>query len=170
MDRRARAAAESVSVSGNHRVNPGRATRSSGSSARGRTTRLVAPTGWPVGQGPAHTGTRQPEGRLERPSGQTFTIDPLRLPHLVEQQYRSRVGHRRYPTPTLGSMAITTGVITCPDCGTRARAIMPEDACQHFYRCTGCGQVLSPRDGDCCVFCSYSEVVCPPRQTSKAEL
>jgi hypothetical protein len=29
-------------------------------------------------------------------------------------------------------------VITCPLCGTQARENMPENACQHFYRCTGC--------------------------------
>ncbi len=42
---------------------------------------------------------------------------------------------------------------------------MPENACQHFYRCTGCGQMLKPREGDCCVFCSYGDTVCPPMQT-----
>jgi hypothetical protein len=40
---------------------------------------------------------------------------------------------------------------------------MPTDACQHFYRCQGCGTLLKPLAGDCCVFCSYSDHVCPPK-------
>ena len=59
----------------------------------------------------------------------------------------------------------TEATITCPLCGTHALATMPEDACQYFYRCTGCGETLKPKDGDCCVFCSYSDAVCPPKQS-----
>jgi len=43
---------------------------------------------------------------------------------------------------------------------------MPENACVHFFECPGCHTVLRPRDGECCVFCSYSDAVCPPRQRS----
>lgn len=42
---------------------------------------------------------------------------------------------------------------------------MPTDACQYFYDCTLCGAVLKPLKGDCCVFCSYGTVPCPPIQT-----
>ena len=55
-------------------------------------------------------------------------------------------------------------VITCPQCGHRKRESMPTDACQFFYDCSGCGAVLRPRAGDCCVFCSYGSVKCPPVQ------
>jgi len=61
-------------------------------------------------------------------------------------------------------MTIKTAVITCPDCGTQARENMPDDACQHFYLCTGCRHMVSPRRSDCCVFCSYADAICPPRQ------
>ena len=44
---------------------------------------------------------------------------------------------------------------------------MPENACQHFYRCTGCGGMLEPKPGDCCVFCSYADAICPPRQATQ---
>jgi hypothetical protein len=30
---------------------------------------------------------------------------------------------------------------------------MPTNACQFFYECTGCGAMLRPNQGDCCVFC-----------------
>lgn len=54
--------------------------------------------------------------------------------------------------------------ITCPHCGHRKREEMPVDACQFFYDCEGCGVLLRPKEGDCCVFCSYGSVPCPPAQ------
>ena len=41
---------------------------------------------------------------------------------------------------------------------------MPTDACQYFYDCKGCKIVLKPKAGDCCVYCSYGTVPCPPIQ------
>jgi transposase-like protein len=60
----------------------------------------------------------------------------------------------------------TEATITCPLCGTQARKTMPANACQHFYRCTRCGHTLKPKDGDCRVFCSYADTVCPPKQAA----
>jgi hypothetical protein len=54
--------------------------------------------------------------------------------------------------------------ITCPECGFAREETMPEDACVFFYTCTNCGIRLRPKPGDCCVFCSYSSVPCPPCQ------
>jgi len=54
--------------------------------------------------------------------------------------------------------------ITRPACGRRSAETMPRDACQFFYECIGCGTVLRPKPGDCCVFCSYGDVPCPPIQ------
>jgi hypothetical protein len=45
---------------------------------------------------------------------------------------------------------------------------MPEDACQFFYDCNGCGAVLKALPGDCCVFCSYGTVPCPSIQVARA--
>ncbi|MGD9657599.1 MAG: GDCCVxC domain-containing (seleno)protein, partial [Methylocystis sp.] len=44
--------------------------------------------------------------------------------------------------------------ITCPSCGHQSTETMPTDACQVFYECKGCGALLKPKAGDCCVFCS----------------
>jgi hypothetical protein len=63
-------------------------------------------------------------------------------------------------------MPVTEATITCPECGTARREAMPENACQHFYTCTSCGTMLRPRQSDCCVFCSYSDQLCPPKQQS----
>jgi hypothetical protein len=60
--------------------------------------------------------------------------------------------------------SVLTSVITCPACGHAAAETMPTDACQWFYDCRGCGTVLRPKPGDCCVFCSYGTVPCPPVQ------
>ncbi|WP_457155257.1 GDCCVxC domain-containing (seleno)protein, partial [Mesorhizobium sp. P5_C1] len=34
----------------------------------------------------------------------------------------------------------------------------------HFYECKNCGVLLKPLAGDCCVFCSYADLPCPPLQ------
>lgn len=54
--------------------------------------------------------------------------------------------------------------LTCPVCGHRTREEMPADACVHFFECPGCHAMLRPRPGECCVFCSYSDAICPPRR------
>jgi hypothetical protein len=59
---------------------------------------------------------------------------------------------------------ILKSTITCPDCGHIERETMPRDACQWLYDCKGCGVLLKPLTGDCCVFCSYGDVACPPIQ------
>ena len=58
--------------------------------------------------------------------------------------------------------------ITCPRCGFRRVETMPTDACQFFYECRGCGTLLRPKAGDCCVFCSYGSAACPPKQAERA--
>jgi hypothetical protein len=55
-------------------------------------------------------------------------------------------------------------VISCPACGHAARETMPLAACQFFYECARCKALLRPKPGDCCVFCSYGSVKCPPVQ------
>lgn len=58
--------------------------------------------------------------------------------------------------------------LACPGCGHRKTETMPTDACLYFYECEGCGAVLRPKKGDCCVFCSYGTVPCPPVQEARA--
>lgn len=59
---------------------------------------------------------------------------------------------------------IRQSTITCPNCQYQKEELMPIDACQFFYECENCGAVLKPKSGDCCVFCSYGTVACPPIQ------
>ncbi|MGH8707256.1 MAG: GDCCVxC domain-containing (seleno)protein, partial [Burkholderiales bacterium] len=41
---------------------------------------------------------------------------------------------------------------------------MPTEACLYFWFCPSCGIRITPKKGDCCVFCSYGSVACPPMQ------
>ena len=65
------------------------------------------------------------------------------------------------------STVILVSVLTCPNCGQKREEVMPTDACQYFYECTHCGTLLKPKAGDCCVFCSYGSVACPPIQEQR---
>ena len=60
--------------------------------------------------------------------------------------------------------AVLESTITCPVCGVSKEETMPTDACQWFYECIGCKTLLKPLKGDCCVFCSYGTMKCPPIQ------
>ncbi len=59
--------------------------------------------------------------------------------------------------------------IKCPKCGFEKEEVMPVDACQHFYKCEKCGAMLTPKPGDCCVFCSYGTVKCPSKVAEEEE-
>lgn len=60
--------------------------------------------------------------------------------------------------------AILQSVITCPQCGKTQQETMPTDSCQFFYECSACHAVLRPKQGHCCVFCSFGSVPCPSIQ------
>ena len=62
---------------------------------------------------------------------------------------------------------ILTSIITCPHCGYQKEEKMPADACRYFYECEKCKTILKPAKGDCCVFCSFGSVPCPPVQNGK---
>ena len=57
--------------------------------------------------------------------------------------------------------------ITCPNCGYEKMEEMPTEACQFFYQCENCEEVVKPKKGDCCVFCSFGTLACPPIQKDK---
>jgi hypothetical protein len=67
----------------------------------------------------------------------------------------------------VSNAVILRSKLTCPFCGVAREETMPTDACMFFYECTGCRAVLQPKPGDCCVFCSFGSVKCPPIQESR---
>ena len=65
------------------------------------------------------------------------------------------------------SDVVLESTLTCPNCGARKQEQMPTDACLWFYECSACKTLLKPKKGDCCVFCSYGTVKCPPIQSQR---
>lgn len=59
---------------------------------------------------------------------------------------------------------VLLSTITCPVCGHTKEETMSTDTCLFFYECEDCHILLKPKEGDCCVFCSYGSVKCPPVQ------
>jgi hypothetical protein len=60
---------------------------------------------------------------------------------------------------------IETSVVRCPRCGTEREETIPLNACRAVYTCPECHATVRPLPGDCCVFCSYGTMRCPPEQT-----
>ena len=65
---------------------------------------------------------------------------------------------------TKSTEVVLRSTITCPNCEHKEEETMPTNACQYFYECKNCTEMLKPKLGDCCVFCSYGTVACPPIQ------
>ena len=73
-----------------------------------------------------------------------------------------------YLSTRRGKQPVLQSTITCPHCGHKSEETMPTNACVFFYDCLGCNARLKPLSGDCCVFCSYGSVPCPPIQTGES--
>lgn len=61
----------------------------------------------------------------------------------------------------------TVSTIKCPHCQAATTETMPTNACWYFYECQKCQKRLQPLAGDCCVFCSFGDVPCPPIQEAR---
>jgi hypothetical protein len=59
---------------------------------------------------------------------------------------------------------VLESVLICPYCGFASPETMPTEARQFFYECGNCKALLRPNPADCCVFCSFGSVKCPPVQ------
>jgi hypothetical protein len=68
------------------------------------------------------------------------------------------------PEPRVAKPIEALSLLTCPQCGSAEKLSMPADSCLFFHECRFCGSLLRPLPGDCCVFCSYGSVKCPPKQ------
>lgn len=96
-------------------------------------------------------------------------------PYLSVRQGRSALAGMGHYVPAAAefrlsgmSHAVLEPALTCPVCGHAKIETMPTDACQWFYQCAQCQTVLHPTSGDCCVYCSYGSVPCPPVQERRA--
>ncbi len=66
-------------------------------------------------------------------------------------------------------MIETHAIMTCPYCGKSYDVEMPTDRCVVIFRCPECGKSITPKSGDCCVFCSYADKKCPGKQEEDDE-
>ncbi|MFP8489740.1 GDCCVxC domain-containing (seleno)protein [Gracilimonas sp. Q87] len=62
----------------------------------------------------------------------------------------------------------TRSTITCPACGFQRNEVMPVNSCQYFWQCPDCNDLIKPKKADCCVYCSYGDVNCPPVQQDRS--
>ena len=62
--------------------------------------------------------------------------------------------------------ASTESEITCPKCGHKKTEKLPTEVCILSYTCENCQEIMHPKDGDCCVFCTYGSNKCPSKQNS----
>lgn len=82
--------------------------------------------------------------------------------------YQNRLhGNCKTCTTYEGKTVELKSTLTCPNCGHKKEELMPTDACQYFYECEKCKKMLKPLEGDCCVYCSYGSIKCPPIQAEK---
>jgi len=90
--------------------------------------------------------------------------------HGQEVDVKSNLGKRRtsvvYDDTQVSLDALTRATKDAgfPSTVTGVEQVMPTDACQWLYECEDCHAILRPKTGDCCVFCSYGTVPCPPIQ------
>ncbi|PTN12713.1 GDCCVxC domain-containing (seleno)protein [Nitrosomonas aestuarii] len=56
--------------------------------------------------------------------------------------------------------------IKCPECGYRKVETMPTEFYLWRYECARCHMLLQPLQAECCIFCSYGSIPCPPIQLS----
>jgi hypothetical protein len=84
--------------------------------------------------------------------------------HTQKPYHGCQKRHFRDNTVMSPDKPILESLLTCPQCGHVSRETMPTDACQWYYECPACHVLLKPKPGDCCVFCSYGSVPCPPIQ------
>lgn len=117
---------------------------------------------------------------LLRNKGPQRVIYPIEMEEDEEDEFEDRyweidrrddrvntAAHPETPDQKEQMEIILQSTITCPNCGSKKIETMPIDTCQYFYECENCKTVLKPKQGDCCVFCSYGDVKCPSIQLDK---
>ena len=58
--------------------------------------------------------------------------------------------------------------ITCPHCSATETLEITKGYSLHLYRCFACGGILKPKSGDCCIFCSFSDLDCSSAEQNLA--
>ena len=96
---------------------------------------------------------------MEKFSGFFMVLGLTLIGYGAYQYYHQK---KKKETPEI----ILNSTFTCPQCGFKKDEIMPSNACQYFYECENCNTILKPKETDCCVYCSFGSVPCPPIQSN----
>jgi hypothetical protein len=90
---------------------------------------------------------------------------------IIDSSFETRfreLGHGWTPVSEVYVQSlILQSTLTCPHCGHASVETMPTAACIYFHECAQCRVLLRPKPGDCCVFCSYGSIKCPPVQAER---
>jgi hypothetical protein len=62
---------------------------------------------------------------------------------------------------------IQSALIECPKCKASKEETMPLYFRQMYYACSACGHQVEVGEEDCCVFCAFSNVICPSGQEKR---
>lgn len=89
----------------------------------------------------------------------------LLLATVLNYYFNKKSNNCKTCTTHNGKTVELQSTLICPNCGHKKTEIMPTDACVYFYECEQCKTRLKPLHGDCCVYCSYGTVKCPPIQS-----
>jgi hypothetical protein len=103
--------------------------------------------------------------RLLEPPVRPIT-DPRSLSE-KRQRATAATGPGKWLLPLSNGTMKLVSIVRCPHCGGKSEEEMPQNACVYFFECPACGTRLQPESGDCCVFCSYGSVACPPVQEQR---
>ncbi len=101
--------------------------------------------------------------QIEGYSGIFLTVGALMLAYGGYRYWQSKQSDDCCAVDT-DVKVVPQSTLTCPECNHSKTETMPTDACQYFYECENCKSILKPKQGDCCVYCSYGTVPCPPIQ------
>ncbi|OWS69441.1 GDCCVxC domain-containing (seleno)protein [Polynucleobacter campilacus] len=58
--------------------------------------------------------------------------------------------------------------ITCPHCQAAETLEVLRGSSMHLYRCRSCSNILKPKSGDCCIFCSFGDFDCASAEQNLA--
>ncbi len=78
--------------------------------------------------------------------------------------------HEANTNPTTNNALVLETVLQCPHCGHKSHEAMPTNSCKFFHKCGNCSELVKPKEGECCVFCSYGESICPPAQEHEQKI
>ncbi len=102
-------------------------------------------------------------------AGLSEGLDAISLPFIIIAGLLLGVGvYQFYNKKPAVMEPVLKSVLTCPHCQHQKEELMPTNACQYFYECENCKEILKPMNNDCCVYCSYGTVPCPPIQMDEA--